>query len=469
MGCTTSKPDQVIEPYYKTYPSSSPNNYAVEPNDSYTGYNNSTSISDDMLKFLQELDRSNSINSNNAEQQQQHFPPSHAVHSNDHPSTTTHNHTKAEQVRDVGKYIHSLDKDQLDNHSATTTGLRRIASPSETGLIGPQSHSKPSSFVKRLFIKKAPSNSIADSSKVSSQYRKIVSSASAAADSSLSFSPSSYELALKELADADPSLAFRQAAQESEAWDHAGMNEAIKPASSAYDRALRELNAELESRHADDNDDDDDDDVGPSSLVVVKHEPQTEEFGIISPRPKPGVEAQGKRKIKPRDDPLAKFVKLCPPGGERSVVLYTTSLRGIRKTFEDCNTIRRVIESLFVHIDERDVALHQGFRNELKEMMQGASLGSIPMPVPRLFIDGRYIGGAEEVLQLHEEEKLLPLLEGMPRERSQGQPCDGCGGVRFVPCLNCSGSRKVVQTNTQNVIRCPECNENGLIHCPICS
>ncbi|MCO5610996.1 hypothetical protein L7F22_065244 [Adiantum nelumboides] len=170
--------------------------------------------------------------------------------------------------------------------------------------------------------------------------------------------------------------------------------------------------------------------------------------------------------IKKRVDPLEKFDILCPPGGENSVVLYTTSLRGIRKTFEGCNSLRSVLESFQVIVDERDVAMHQGFRNELREMM-----GNKPVPVPRLFIKGRYIGGAEDVLQLHEDEELAPLLEGLPHDqRGSAHPCDGCGGARFVPCLECSGSRKVVDPdNAKAVIRCPDCNENGLIQCPICS
>lgn len=164
---------------------------------------------------------------------------------------------------------------------------------------------------------------------------------------------------------------------------------------------------------------------------------------------------QGKR------NPLDSFEEKCPPGGEKAVVLYTTSLRGIRKTYEDCNNVRSVLESFGVCIDERDVSMHLDFRNELKELM------GKPVAVPRLFIRGRYIGGADEVLQFHEDNKLDGLLAGLSTDRA-GKVCDGCGGMRFVPCLECSGSCKLV--NDQNVVvRCPHCNENGLIQCPICS
>lgn len=164
--------------------------------------------------------------------------------------------------------------------------------------------------------------------------------------------------------------------------------------------------------------------------------------------------------FKVREDPLDKFEKKCPPGGEERVVLYVTSLRGIRKTFEDCNNLRMILQSFSVVVDERDVAMHSEFRQELKDLM------GKPVPVPRVFIKGRYVGGHDEVAQLHDDGVLALLVEGLPSEKSRG-PCDGCGGVRFVPCMECSGSCKVL-TEEDEVVRCPDCNENGLMRCPIC-
>ncbi|GLJ54141.1 hypothetical protein SUGI_1159930 [Cryptomeria japonica] len=167
-----------------------------------------------------------------------------------------------------------------------------------------------------------------------------------------------------------------------------------------------------------------------------------------------------KKKCKDEDDPLESFEVKCPPGGADAVVLYTTTLRGIRKTFEDCNNVRDTLASYGICISERDVSMHLDFRNELRKLM-----GKL-VTVPRLFIKGRYIGGADEVLRIHEEGELGHLLQGIPTHMP-GAICDGCGGVRFVPCLECSGSCKLVNEENR-VVRCPECNENGLIQCPIC-
>ncbi|ERN02322.1 uncharacterized protein At3g28850 [Amborella trichopoda] len=145
---------------------------------------------------------------------------------------------------------------------------------------------------------------------------------------------------------------------------------------------------------------------------------------------------------------------------ENAVVLYTTTLRGIRKTFEECNRVRTVLEGLGVQLVERDISMDSGFRDELATLMGGK-----PM-VPRVFVKGVDIGGSEDVLRIHEEGQLVKLVEGVPKARAT-RTCDGCGGVRFVPCFDCCGSRKIVEERGK-VLRCSECNENGLIQCPIC-
>ncbi|KAJ4849632.1 hypothetical protein Tsubulata_017741 [Turnera subulata] len=159
-------------------------------------------------------------------------------------------------------------------------------------------------------------------------------------------------------------------------------------------------------------------------------------------------------------DPLIRFPEKCPPGGSDSVVLYSTTLRGIRKTFEDCHSIRFLLESFRVVFFEKDVSMHTEFKEELWRVLDGKV-----MP-PRLFIKGRYIGGAEEVLGLHEQGKLRVLFEGIPIDQSVG-PCEGCAGVRFVLCSSCRGSHRVVADDGSSS-QCQICNENGLVICPLC-
>ncbi|KAF1898124.1 hypothetical protein Lal_00032889 [Lupinus albus] len=164
---------------------------------------------------------------------------------------------------------------------------------------------------------------------------------------------------------------------------------------------------------------------------------------------------------------IVDFEELCPQGGNNNlVILYTTSLRGIRKTFKDCNTIHFLLKSFKILYQERDVSLHLEYREELWKILGGKV---IP---PKLFIKGRYIGGVDEVVELHEMGWLGKLLEGIPIDNSDCS-CIGCSNIRFVICSNCCGSCKVFTnnriTNDECFIKCPECNENGLVKCPICS
>ncbi|PAN08229.1 hypothetical protein PAHAL_1G396400 [Panicum hallii] len=161
-----------------------------------------------------------------------------------------------------------------------------------------------------------------------------------------------------------------------------------------------------------------------------------------------------------------------PPDSARKVVLYLTSLRGIRKTYEDCWSTRSILHGYGVRVDERDLSMHAGFKDELH-----AALGSPPGRLPQVFADGRHLGGAEEIRRMHEAGELSRALEACemappPSAGGKGialDACSGCGGVRFVPCEECSGSCKVFLEEVGTFRRCPECNENGLVRCPLCS
>ena len=162
---------------------------------------------------------------------------------------------------------------------------------------------------------------------------------------------------------------------------------------------------------------------------------------------------------------LTDFEEKCPPGGEESVIFYTTSLRGIRKTFEDCSSIRFLLDSFKILVHERDVSMDMEFREELWR-----TLGGRVIP-PKLFIKGRYIGGAHEVVGLHEQGKLKKLLEEIPSSPSNCL-CTGCANFQFLVCSNCNGSRKVYAEKEGDhelcIKKCPDCNENGLVKCSVC-
>ncbi|XP_074587135.1 uncharacterized protein At5g39865-like [Curcuma longa] len=148
------------------------------------------------------------------------------------------------------------------------------------------------------------------------------------------------------------------------------------------------------------------------------------------------------------------------------VVLYTTSLRAIRRTFQDCRAVRSILDGLGVAVDERDVSMDAGFRQEFQLAMEGLQ----PFALPQVFVGGRCLGGAAEIYAMHEAGELGRVLEGVARRRDSrfSVVCGGCSGVRFAPCSVCRGSRKVFVEEEGRARRCVECNENGLVRCLDC-
>ncbi|KAM6547996.1 hypothetical protein CsatB_019672 [Cannabis sativa] len=150
------------------------------------------------------------------------------------------------------------------------------------------------------------------------------------------------------------------------------------------------------------------------------------------------------------------------PRAEDKIVIYFTSLRGIRKTYEDCCSVRMIFRGFRVPVDERDISMDSELKNELQR-----ALGGKVLTLPQVFIRGKHIGGSDEIKQLHEVGELAQLLNGFPI-LDHGMVCNGCGGVRFLPCPSCNGSRKVFEEDQGELRRCSDCNENGLIRCPGC-
>ncbi|KAK8966483.1 hypothetical protein KSP40_PGU008824 [Platanthera guangdongensis] len=114
-------------------------------------------------------------------------------------------------------------------------------------------------------------------------------------------------------------------------------------------------------------------------------------------------------------------------------------------TYENCCNALAILRIYGVRIDERDVSMHRGYKDELNEIL-GYGYGGTTLP--RVFVNGRHLGGAEEVARLHEDGELVEVLKGCEMEATAmkgggGVSCEGCGDYRFLPCVMCWGSCKV--------------------------
>lgn len=72
---------------------------------------------------------------------------------------------------------------------------------------------------------------------------------------------------------------------------------------------------------------------------------------------------------------------------EGKIVVYTTSMGGIRSTVEDCAYIRKLFDNLGLKVDERDIFMHKDYQNQLD-----MRLAMENVPVPHVFVNGIPLG-----------------------------------------------------------------------------
>ncbi|XP_053556245.1 glutaredoxin domain-containing cysteine-rich protein 1 [Bombina bombina] len=152
------------------------------------------------------------------------------------------------------------------------------------------------------------------------------------------------------------------------------------------------------------------------------------------------------------------------------IVIYTTSLRVVRTTFERCEMVRKIFQNHRVKFEEKNIALNSDYGKELDERCRRVS--EIPS-LPVVFIDGHYLGGLNRIITVNERiGELQDLLIKIERVQHP-HACPSCGGFGFVPCLVCHGSKMSVFrncfTDSFKALKCTACNENGLQRCKSCA
>ncbi|KAJ9160370.1 hypothetical protein P3X46_025778 [Hevea brasiliensis] len=107
-----------------------------------------------------------------------------------------------------------------------------------------------------------------------------------------------------------------------------------------------------------------------------------------------------------------------PNHGYHHITLYFTSLRIVRKTFEDCRTVRSILRGLRVPVDERDLSIDSRYLDELQRIS-----GSKKVSLPVVFIGGKHVGGAKEIKEMNESGELRKLIGGLPFVENRAEIC----------------------------------------------
>ncbi|NXG45330.1 GRCR1 protein, partial [Psilopogon haemacephalus] len=155
------------------------------------------------------------------------------------------------------------------------------------------------------------------------------------------------------------------------------------------------------------------------------------------------------------------------------IVIYTTSLRVVRNTFERCELVRKIFQNHRVKFEEKNIALNSDYGKELDERCRRVC--EVPS-LPVVFIDGHYLGVILIVLELmlaDEVTFLFSLTLFFGQRVQHPHECLSCGGFGFLPCSACHGSKMSVFrncfTDSFKALKCTACNENGLQRCQSCA
>ena len=69
------------------------------------------------------------------------------------------------------------------------------------------------------------------------------------------------------------------------------------------------------------------------------------------------------------------------------VVVYTTSMGVVRQTYQRCLQVQRILGTLLINYEERDVSMNRQVQQELKERMNRNRV-----VIPQVFVEGQLLG-----------------------------------------------------------------------------
>eukprot|EP00730_Choanoeca_flexa_P004056 TRINITY_DN11585_c0_g1_i2.p1 TRINITY_DN11585_c0_g1~~TRINITY_DN11585_c0_g1_i2.p1 ORF type:complete len:565 (+),score=97.99 TRINITY_DN11585_c0_g1_i2:81-1775(+) len=148
----------------------------------------------------------------------------------------------------------------------------------------------------------------------------------------------------------------------------------------------------------------------------------------------------------------------------RSIVLYVTSLAGVRETHAACDKMLKIFENIGKKVRVKDIHLDSRFAEELDERLPQCN-----GQVPQAFINFHHVGGLDRITTLNENGSLSRMLVGF--EDRSIIPCSSCGNAGFIPCTWCFGSKRSISKQigkSTSSLKCTVCNENGLQRCDQC-
>ncbi|CBY23778.1 unnamed protein product [Oikopleura dioica] len=147
------------------------------------------------------------------------------------------------------------------------------------------------------------------------------------------------------------------------------------------------------------------------------------------------------------------------------VVIYSTSLGVNRELIANCQRAVAIIRSHRVRYEERDIFNFEHHKEGLWERL-GLDRGDKFPPMPRIYIDGIYIGGISQLEALSDCGDLRIRLQHFSKFQER-QHCQRCMGTGLLLCSKCNGKKKIT-SNELAELQCSQCDKNGNTECTDC-
>jgi len=147
------------------------------------------------------------------------------------------------------------------------------------------------------------------------------------------------------------------------------------------------------------------------------------------------------------------------------LVAYTTSLGVYRKIKWECEEVRKLLRRYRVKFEDRDIFLKPEHKLDLYERLGLESASPLPS-LPRVYIDGVFVGGFEELNSMSDCGDLRIRLKHFPKYNYR-KSCTTCNKTGKVVCTSCNG-KKFRNKNRFSQLKCASCRQKGEIPCNDC-
>ncbi|XP_077974257.1 uncharacterized protein LOC120347669 isoform X2 [Styela clava] len=147
------------------------------------------------------------------------------------------------------------------------------------------------------------------------------------------------------------------------------------------------------------------------------------------------------------------------------IILYTTSLGIHRSIAYRCEEARKILRGFRVKFEDRDVFSNAEYKDEIYRRLGLSSSDKFP-DLPRLYIDGVYAGGFDEIQEMSDCGDLRIRFRDFPKYNIRHH-CTSCLATGIVTCKSWKG-KGFRQKNRFTTLKCGNCQQRGTVTCPDC-